>query len=120
MPRHPGDEPVGAVAAALAPYAWRGLTDRMLARCAVGAVDRYVVEEFLGGVPGTAAGGSAPLQPADADDERVAVLVTELGGRQWRGWSLDRLSVQLLAWLDAWRDRRDVLESELRRLLDER
>jgi hypothetical protein len=120
VPRCTGEEPAGAVAAALAPYAWRSLTDRMLARCAVGAVDRYAVEAFVSGVPGAAAGGSAPLQPADADDERVPVLVAELDGQQWRAWSLDRLSTQLLAWLDAWLGRRDTLESELRRLLEGR
>jgi hypothetical protein len=108
------------VAAALAPYAWRNLTDRMLARCVVGAVDRHDVDEFLRGVPGTAVGGRAPLEPADADDERVSVLVTELAGQQWRRWSLDRLSAQLLAWLHAWHGRRDSLESELRRLSEER
>lgn len=108
------------MAAALAPYAWRTLTDRMLARCVVGAVDRHDLDRFLGGVPGTVVGGSAPLEPADADDERVAVLVSELDGQQWRGWSLDRLSAQLLAWMHAWRGRRHSLESELRRLLEER
>jgi hypothetical protein len=51
-------------------------------------------------------GGPAPLEPADPDDERVSVLVTELHGQQWRGWSLDRLSAQLPAWLHAWRAER--------------
>ena len=120
MPRSTGDEPAGAVAAALAPYAWRDFTDRMLARCVVGAVDRHDVDRFLADVPGTAVGGRPPLEPADADDERVAVLVTALAGQQWRRWSLDRLSAQLLAALDAWHGRRDALESELRRLLEGR
>ena len=70
--------------------------------------------------PGRPWAAGAPLEPADADDERVAVLVTELAGQQWRGWSLDRLSAQLLAWLHAWHGRRHSLESELRRLLEER
>lgn len=120
MPRYPGDEPAGAVAAALAPYVWRDLTDRMLARCAVGAVDRYAVDEFLRQVPGTVAGSTGPPAPADPDDERVSVLVTVLDGQQWRRWSLDRLSAHLLAGLRAWRDRQDAVETALRRLLDER
>jgi hypothetical protein len=120
VPRHTGEGPAGAVAAALAPYVWRDLTDRMLARCAVGAVDRYAVDEFLGQVPGTLAAGTGPPTPADADDERVPVLVAVLTGQQWRGWSLDRLSAHLLAGLRAWRDRQDAVETELRRLLEER
>lgn len=120
MPRYPGDEPTGAVAAALMPYAWRDLTDRMLARCVVGAVDRYAVDRFLEQVPGTATGITGPLTPVDGDDDRVAVLVAVLDGQQWRGWSLQRLSAHLLAGLRAWRDRRDALEWEVRRLLDER
>jgi hypothetical protein len=120
VPRSTDDGPVGAVAAALAPYSWRDLTDRMLARCVVGAVDRYDVDALLGQVPGAVAGISGPLTPADPDDERVPVLVTVLDGQQWRGWSLDRLSAHLLAGLRAWRDRRAALETELRRLLEER
>jgi hypothetical protein len=120
VPRYPDDARGGAVAAALAPYAWRHLTDRMLARCVVGAVDRYDVGEFLGRVPGTVAGVTEPLTPVDADDVRVPALVTVLDGQQWRGWSLDRLSLHLLAGMDAWLARRDALETELRRLLEER
>jgi hypothetical protein len=120
VPRYTGDETAGAVAAALAPFAWRDLTDRMLARCVVGAVDRHAVEVFLGGVPGTVVGDGSPSEPADPGDDRVDALVSALAGQQWRGWSLARLSAQLLVWLDAWQRRRDSLESQLRRLLDER
>ena len=120
MPRYPDHARAGAVATTLAPYAWRALTERMLARCVVGAVDRYDVDEFLRRVHGTVAGTTGPLTPADADDERVPVLAAALDGHQWRGWSLDRLSAHLLAGLDAWRDRQDALETGLRRLLEER
>jgi hypothetical protein len=106
------------VAAALAPYAWRDLTDRMLARCVVGAVDRHDVDEFLAGVPGTGVGDLAPLEPADARDERVEALVRALEGQRWRGWSLRRLSADLVATLQSWHAVRESLESDLRRLLD--
>ena len=51
MPRSAGDERAAAVAAALAPYAWRDLTERMLARRVVGAADRHCVIVLLMSVP---------------------------------------------------------------------
>jgi hypothetical protein len=114
-----GDERGAAMAAALAPYAWRELTDRMLARLIVGAADRHSVVHFLTSVPGTGVGGLPPAEPADADDERVDALVQGLDGQQWRGWSLARLCADLLRSLDAWRAGRESLESDLRRLLEE-
>src|SRR3954454_21483930 len=85
------DARAAAVAEALAPYAWRDLTDRMLARRVVGAVDQHVVVRFLASVPGATVGDVQPVEPADAGDERMDILISALGGHQWRGWSLARL-----------------------------
>ena len=120
MPRSVGDEPAAAVAAALAPYAWRELTDRMLARRVVGAVDRHSITRFLAGVPGTYWGQVAPVEPAEVRDERVDALVRSLDGQQWRGWSLARLCGGMMAKLEAWQAEGEALESDLRRLLDDR
>src|SRR3954470_17268459 len=70
----PRDE-AAAVAATLAPYAWREFTDRMLARRAVAAVDRHAVLSFLARIPGVEAGDDPPVEVAEADDERVDALV---------------------------------------------
>jgi hypothetical protein len=118
--RSAGDERAAAVAAALAPYAWRELTDRMLARLVVGAIDRHSVVVLLTNVPGTEIGDFPPIGPADAGDERVDGLLTALDGLQWRGWSLARLSTDLVAWLETWQAERESLESDLRRLLEDR
>jgi hypothetical protein len=117
--RSAGDEGAAAVAAALAPYAWRGLTERMLARHVIGAADRHSVVVLLTSVPGTDLGQVGPVEPADAGDERVDVLLRALDGRQWRGWSLGRLCTDLLASLQSWHAEREALESDLRRLLEE-
>jgi hypothetical protein len=117
--RSAGDERTAAVAAALAPYAWRDLTDRMLARCVVGAADRHSVVLLLRSVPGTDVGLAPPMEPADAGDDRVDVLVTTLDGVQWRGWSLHRLCTDLLARMQTWQKDRESLETGLRRLLEE-
>jgi len=97
------DARVAAVAAALAPYPWRGFTDRMLARRVVGAAVRHDLSVFLTGLPGTDVGEHGPLEPADRGDERVEALVRVLGPSSWRGHSLDRLSRDLLTALDRWR-----------------
>jgi hypothetical protein len=106
------------VASALAPYAWREFTDRMLGRRAVAAVDRYDVLRFLARIPGAEAWDSPPVEPADACDERVDALVLALEGQVWRGWSLARLCAELMTRLDDWHAERETLESGLRRLLE--
>jgi hypothetical protein len=116
--RSAGDERAVAVAAALAPYAWRELTDRMLARLVVGAIDRHSLVHFLTTVPGADVGGLPPAEPAEAADDRVDVLVQALDGQLWRDRSLARLCADLLRLLDAWRADRESLESDLRRLLE--
>jgi hypothetical protein len=119
VPRSMRDERGAAVAATLAPYAWRELTERMLARLVVGATDRHSIVLLLRTVPGTDIGNISAMEPADAGDERVEVLVTALDGHQWRGWSLARLCTDLLAWLETWQAERESLETGLRRLLEE-
>jgi hypothetical protein len=118
VPRSDGDERAAAVAEALAPYAWRDLTDRMLARRVVGALDRHSVTRFLTSVPGIAVGVVPPVEPIEAGDERVSALVCALDGHQWRGWSLARLCADLISWLEGWQAQRESLESDLRRLLE--
>jgi hypothetical protein len=113
-----GDEAAAAVASALAPYAWREFTDRMLARRAVAAVDRHDVLRFLAHIPGTDVGDSLPVEVAHACDDRVDALVLALEGQLWRGWSLARVCAELLTALDDWHAERESLESDLRRLLD--
>jgi len=96
------DARAAAVADAMAPYAWRDLTERTLARRVVGAVDRYSVLCLLAGVPGAKVGGIGPVDPADIGDARVDHLVRVLEARQWRSFSLDRLCADLIAALADW------------------
>jgi hypothetical protein len=112
------DERGAALAAALAPYAWRELTERMLARLVVGADDRHSVVHFLATVPGTDVGALPPAELAEARDERVDALVQGLVGQLWRAWSLARLCADLRRLLEAWRADRESLESDLQRLLE--
>jgi hypothetical protein len=117
--RSRGNDRAVAVAAALAPYSWRELTERMLARRVVGASDQHGVRAFLTSVSGTDAGPAPPVEPADARDERVDALVTALEGQHWRAWSLNRLCTDLLECLQGWQEERESLEADLRRLLEE-
>jgi hypothetical protein len=118
--RRSADGRLAAIAAALGPYAWRGLTDRMLARRVVGALDRQSVVGFLTGLPGADVGAADPVEPAQPGDERVDVLVHVLEDRRWRGLALDRLCADLVAALDTWEVERGAFHRDLRRLLEER
>jgi hypothetical protein len=111
------DARVAAVAAALAPYPWRGFTDRMLARRVVAAADRHELTVFVSGLAGADVGAFEPVHAADPGDGRVEALVRVLGHRRWRGSSLDRLCVDLVASLDAWQRARDSLDDDRRRRL---
>jgi hypothetical protein len=101
------DARAAAMAEALAPLAWRDFTDQMLARQAVGAVDRYVVLRFVSSIPGAKAGRLGPVEPADPGDARVDLLVRRLSAQQWRDFSLDRLCADLVTALAAWWADRD-------------
>jgi hypothetical protein len=103
------DEAAAAVAAALAPYAWRDFTDLMLARRVVGATDRHVVVSFVSSLPGIGVGAAEPVEPAEPDDARVDVLVRVLKSRRWRELSLDRLCVDLVVSLAVWPSERQAL-----------
>jgi hypothetical protein len=100
-------ESAAAVAAALAPYAWREFTDDMLARRAVSAMDRHTVVTFLSGLPGAEIGGSDALEPAEAGDARVAALAGVLDDQHWRERSLTRLCMDLSSAVAEWHVMRD-------------
>jgi hypothetical protein len=104
------------VAAALAPYVWRGLTERMVARMVLGAVDRHTVLRFVTGVPGTHVGALPRLEPVAPDDARVPFLMRALSGRQWRRWPLDRVCAALLCALESWQADPERPDPDLRRL----
>jgi hypothetical protein len=114
------DPRVSAVTAELAPYAWRDLTERMLARRALAAADRYRVVRLIQSVPGAAVGEPQPTEPAENTDIRVDVLVRALEHRRWRGFSIERVCVDLLAALDAWQAARESSGSGIRRTRDDR
>ncbi len=115
MPRSTDGGWAAAARAALAPYDWRGLNERMVARMVVGAVDRHSVLRFVTGMPGTVVGHFPPADPADVGDERVLALVQALSGRQWRGWSLARLCADLVCSLGSWQAEREFPDPDLRR-----
>jgi hypothetical protein len=108
------------IGAALAPYSWRDLTARMLARRVVGAADRYSVRMFLSEIPGAEVHMPEPVESAESGDERVDVLVRLLESRRWRESSLDRLCADLTAALDAWQAEHEAFHTGLRRLLGDR
>jgi hypothetical protein len=113
------DARAAAVAAALSPYAWRQFTAQMVARRVVAAVDRHGLHDFVSNLPGADVGDCAPVEPADANDERVEALVHLLAARNWRAYTLGWLCAELTAALDAWRTARESLDSALRQLMDE-
>jgi hypothetical protein len=114
------DPRISAVAAALAPYAWQDLTERMLARRVLAAADRYRVIRLLHSVPGAAVGEPGPLEPTENGDVRVDVLVRALEHRRWRSFSVERLCADLVAALDEWQAERDSFGAGDRRLSDDR
>ena len=106
-------ESAAVVAAALAPYAWREFSARMLARRVVGALDRYVVLDFISDLPGVDAGTVEAIAPAESGDPRVDALVRGLDGEQWRSRSLLRLCTDLVSVLEAWHADLDASDPDL-------
>jgi hypothetical protein len=104
----------------MAPYAWRDMTERMLARRVLAAVDRYGVGRLVHSVPGVEVGVWEPLAPVADADPRVDVLAGSVRGRRWRGFSVEGVCTHLLAVLDAWQAENESFDSALRRLLDDR
>lgn len=90
----------------------------MLARRVVGALDRYVVLDFISDLPGVDAGTVEEIEPAESGDARVDALVRELDGQQWRSRSLVRLSVDLVSALEAWHAALESSDPDLWRLDD--
>ena len=126
MTRTSTDGPAALVAAALAPYAWREFTDRMLARRVVAAADRHDLTVFVAAEPGTDVGDFGPAHPADDRDGRVEAVVRVLDRLRWRGSSLDRLCAELVAAVEAWQTARNSFDDDddddedLRRMLEGR
>jgi hypothetical protein len=118
--RWSADARAAAVAEAVAPYRWRDLTERMLARLVVGATDRHGVTAFLESLPGTDPGPVGSADPTEPDDPRLDVLLAVLADRPWRGLTLDRICAELVAALDGWQAGRDAGHRDLRRPLEER
>ncbi|MGW2643232.1 hypothetical protein [Streptomyces sp. NPDC001348] len=94
----PDDPRVGAVTAALAPYAWQGFTPEAVSRRVLGAVEPHLIE------------GMARVA---RQDERIAVLNRFLAGHQWRSLTVAGLSRHLVSVLDAWRQESQWLEIQL-------
>jgi hypothetical protein len=112
-------EAAAVVAAALAPFPWREFTDDVLARRAVAAMDRHTVAAFLSGLAGTEIGDAGALEPAEADDARVAALVEVLAPQQWRDRSLIPLCMELSAVVASWLAARDSADGEDLRRFDD-
>jgi hypothetical protein len=113
------DRRVAAVCAALEPYEWRSFTPQLLARCALGALDRHRVVDLIEVVSGAATGDPGPVEPAEPGDVRVDVLVDFLTGHRWRTMTLVSLSGHLIDELGRWCRQRQRLDAELGRLLDD-
>lgn len=111
------DDPrVVALSAALAPYGWWRATPEMLARRAVGVLDRHWL---LGELPGARANLTLrETAPADPSDERVVVLTEFLRALRWRTFTRAALCRQLVSVLEQWSLRRRLADVELAWLLD--
>jgi hypothetical protein len=106
------DRRIGAITAALAPYAWRRLSTEMLARRIVGAVDRDWVQVELAQAC-EIYDAVSEVEPAEPEDDRVAILARALQEFAWRSLTLLGLCRQALMTLDAWRWQRQWLDIEL-------
>ena len=64
---------------ALSPYPWRSFTPELLARLALAARDRHLLDKALSSVQGAAVGRWGVLEPVARDDARLASIVEFLG-----------------------------------------
>jgi len=110
---------VAAVCASLEPYEWRNFTPQMLARYVLGVLDHSRVLDLVGDVPGAAVGDPGPVKPVEPGDVRVEVLVDFLTRHRWRTLTLAALMRHLLNELGRWCQRRQWVDAELGRLLDD-
>lgn len=106
------DARVIAVSRVLRPQPWRSFTAELLARHALGALDRHRVVELLATVPGVLADDGTEVVPADRDDERVPMLVEILAACHWRSFTVVGVSRHLVSVLDTWWREREWLELE--------
>ena len=106
-------EAAAVAAAALAPCAWREFGAGMIARRVLGALDHYVVLDFLSGVDGVDPGTVETIELTDADDPRVDALVAGLDPEHWRGTSLVQLAAGLVTSLERWYIARGLLDPDL-------
>ncbi len=81
--------------AGLSPYPWRRFTPELLARLALAARDRHLLEKALASVPGAAVGRWEVLAPVGRDDARVAPIVEFLGCLRWTELRLPTLCENL-------------------------
>ena len=111
-----GDPRVVALSAALRPYAWTQATPEMLARRAVGILDRqWLLAELPDPRPLVRLGDIVPADPAD---ERVELLVAMLRTLRWRVLTRTALCRQLVSALESWSVHRRLVDIELGWLLD--
>jgi hypothetical protein len=110
---------VAAVCAALEPYEWRNFTPQLLARYVLGVLDHHRVLDLVAGVPGAAVGDPGPVKPVERGDVRVEVLVDFLIRHRWRTLTPAALSRHLFNELGTWCRRRQWVDAELGRLLDD-
>ena len=96
------DEAATAVQTTLVSHQWRGLTAEALARLFLAARDRHRVDQLLDQCDVAETGTWQPLLPVEADDVRVAPLVTHLRGTRWSQMSLPAVIEQLDSALDRW------------------
>jgi hypothetical protein len=94
--RTPDDESTAAaMCEALSPYPWRSFTPEMLARLALAARDRHLLEDALASVPGAAVGRWEALEPVGRDDARLTQVIEFLGCHRWTELRLPTLCEHL-------------------------
>ena len=101
------------------PHRWQSLTVSMVARLAVGAADRTVVERLVATLTGTPSADGRAAEPAPVDDPRVEWLCEALHKRVWRLLTVQRIAAEIIDERDRQQAQRDRLDAELGRLLSQ-